>query len=434
MRERVVFAFLIRERFSMELVSSFGAEMTGSQSAVDLNQLLEFQKISERSTFMQPFDFSLNTRIVFGNDSIDRLGELTSEIGASRVLIVSDPGVVEAGHCQHGLDSLKQAGLTTLVFDGARENPTTEQVDQGVAVAKEFQPDAIVGLGGGSSMDCAKGINFIYSNGGVMQDYWGVGKAKKPMLPMIAVPTTAGTGSELQSFALISDADTHAKMACGDKKATCRVAILDPLLTLTQPSSVTALTGIDALSHALETYVTTRRNPMSLNCSRESWRLIATSFRRVLEAPDDVEARARMQLGASFAGLAIENSMLGASHALANPLTANFGTAHGQAVGAMLPHVIRFNGTMMAKEYRDLLAVTAHVEGMPAVESGVEGLAEFVASLLEAAGLHVRLREMGVDKARFDVLAQQAAKQWTGEFNPRPVDETKLREMYELAF
>ena len=138
--------------------------------------------------------------------------------------------------------------------------------------ARACQPDLLVGLGGGSSMDCAKGINFLYTNGGRMQDYWGVGKAQRPMLPMIAVPTTAGTGSETQSFALISDAVTKTKMACGDQKAACRVALLDPMLTLTQPARVTALTGIDAMAHALETYVTKRRNAASLVFSREAWR------------------------------------------------------------------------------------------------------------------------------------------------------------------
>src|SRR5690606_38861942 len=145
-------------------------------------------------------------------------------------------------------------------------------VDEGVRVARRYEPEVIIGLGGGSSMDCAKGVNFVYTNGGQMKDYWGVGKALKPMLPMTAVPTTAGTGSETQSFALISDETTHVKMACGDKKASFRVAVLDPELTRTQPGQVTALTGIDALSHAIETYVTTRRNWISLFYSREAWR------------------------------------------------------------------------------------------------------------------------------------------------------------------
>ena len=222
--------------------------------------------------------------------------------GAQRVLVVSDPGIVAAGHTPRGIASLVQAGLNVAVFDGVGENPTTAHVDAGLAVAKEFRPDLIVGLGGGSSMDCAKGINFLYSCGGRMSDYWGQGKATGPLLPMIAVPTTAGTGSETQSYALIADAETHVKMACGDKRAAFRAAILDPELTLTQPPRVTALTGIDAISHALETYVTKRRNPISLVFSREAWRHLAANFGRVLAEPRNLEARAEMQLGACAGG------------------------------------------------------------------------------------------------------------------------------------
>ena len=209
---------------------------------------------------MIPFDFQPRTRIVFGPDKVETLGELAGELGARRALVVSDPGIVAAGHTQRGLDALTHAGIKVQLFDGVGENPTTAQVAAGLQIAKRHEPELIIGLGGGSSMDCAKGINFLYSGGGRMQDYWGVGKMTKEMLPMIAVPTTAGTGSETQSFALISDAVTHVKMACGDKKASFRIAILDPTLTVTQPARVTAVTGIDAIAHALETYVTTKRN------------------------------------------------------------------------------------------------------------------------------------------------------------------------------
>ena len=218
-----------------------------------------------------PFDFEMRTRIVSGVDRIDSLGELAAELGACRALLVSDPGIVAAGHPKRGIDSLRHTGIECKLFDGVAQNPTTECVDAGFQCARDFQPDLLVGLGGGSSMDCAKGVNFLYTNGGRMQDYWGVGKATKPMLPMIAVPTTAGTGSETQSFALITDPQTHVKMACGDKKAAFRLALLDPKLTITQPSQVTALAGIDALSHALETYVTTRRNIVSEAFSRQAW-------------------------------------------------------------------------------------------------------------------------------------------------------------------
>ncbi len=173
-----------------------------------------------RALGMIPFDYQPRTRIVFGPGKVDSLGALAGELGARRALVVSDPGIVAAGHVQRGLDSLAAAGIETQLFDGVEENPTTDNVEAGVAVARRHDPELIIGLGGGSSMDCAKGINFLYSNGGRMQDYWGVGKATREMLPMIAVPTTAGTGSETQSFALISDAETHVKMACGDKKAS----------------------------------------------------------------------------------------------------------------------------------------------------------------------------------------------------------------------
>jgi alcohol dehydrogenase len=383
---------------------------------------------------MIPFDYQPRTRIVYGPDKVDQLGALAGELGARRALVVSDPGIVKAGHAARGLDSLAKASIEAQLFNGVEENPTTDNVDAGVALCKRYQPELIVGLGGGSSMDCAKGINFIYSGGGRMQDYWGVGKATRPMLPMIAVPTTAGTGSETQSFALISDSKTHVKMACGDKKASFRIAILDPTLTVSQPPMVTALTGIDAIAHALETYVTKVRNPVSLAFSREAWLLLAENFTRVLDEPENLDARGAMQLGACFAGLAIENSMLGATHALANPLTASYGVVHGRAIGLMLPHVIRFNGVEFGHWYQDLLEGTGGANGFPKPESGYQGLAEFVTKLVKSAELPTQLSECGVERAKLGELAAEAAKQWTGSFNPRRVGEAELLSLYEAAY
>jgi alcohol dehydrogenase len=383
---------------------------------------------------MVPFDFHPRTRFVFGPDRVDELGLLAAETGARRAMVVSDAGIVRSGHTERGVASLLKAGLEARVYDGVQENPTTENVEAGLRFAQEFQPDLIVGLGGGSSMDCAKGINFVYTNGGRIQDYWGVGKAVHPLLPMIAVPTTAGTGSESQSYALISDAQTKVKMACGDKKASFRVALLDPKLTVTQPREVTALTGIDAIAHALETYVTRPRNAASLAFSREAWTMLADNFTHVLDNPDDLEARSGMQLGACFAGLAIENSMLGAAHALANPLTAMYGIAHGQAVSLMLPHVIRFNGERVNSWYRDLLETTMELPGCPDPRHGAEGLAEFVTELLVHAGLKTNLRDLGAEREKLPELATHAAEQWTGRFNPRDVGQRELLGLYEKAF
>lgn len=381
---------------------------------------------------MDNIDFEPRTRLVFGPCGIQRLGELATELKAQRVLVVSDQGVVAAGHFQRGVDSLLQAGLQVEAFHGVHENPSTVDVEAGLTTAQKFQPDLLVGLGGGSSMDCAKGMNFLYSCGGKMEDYWGVGKATGDMLPMIAVPTTAGTGSEAQSFALISQAETHIKMACGDPRAACRVAVLDPELTLTQPPRVTALTGVDAISHALESYVSRRRNPLSAGYSRQAWQLLSTGLPLVLSDPANLEARGQMQLGAYFAGLAIETSMLGAAHALANPLTARFGVTHGQAVGMMLPSVIRFNGQQVESWYRELWRDVEESELGQAVkcESPSESLSHFVGRLVALAGLETQLVSVGVAESSIDDLAEAATQQWTGTFNPRALTQADFREIY----
>jgi alcohol dehydrogenase len=382
---------------------------------------------------MPLFDFQLPTRIVFGPGAISELDAAAATLSARRVLVVSDPGIVRAGHASRGIESLRAAGLTVELFQGVEENPTTIHVEAGLLVAKEFRPELIVGIGGGSSMDCAKGINFLYSCGGKMQDYWGVGKATGPLLPMIAVPTTAGTGSETQSYALIADSATHVKMACGDKRAAFRVAILDPELTVTQPPRVTALTGIDALSHAIETYVTKRCSAISLAFSREAWRHLAGNYAWVLTHPDDVQARAEMQLGACLAGVAIENSMLGAAHALANPLTASFGIAHGEAVALMLPHVIRHNGRAVESRYRELLDCVDPLGGLAKSEDAAIELAEFVSLLAQRGGLAVKLSQRGVPAARLPELAAAAAEQWTGTFNPVELTQDDYQRLYEAA-
>ncbi len=382
------------------------------------------------------FDFVPRTRLVFGAGSVGRVGELAAELGGKRVLLVTDPGIVKAGHAAQVQESLAKAGMHVTVFDRAKVNPTTRCVDECVAVAAAERVDLFVGLGGGSSMDTAKGCNFIFTNGGRMQDYWGVGKAKLPMLPLIASPTTAGTGSECQSAALIADEQTHMKMACLDPKAAARIAILDPALTISQPHRVTACTGIDAIAHAVESAVTTRRNPLSQMYSREAFRLCVTSLPQVLKHPKDIEARGRMLLGAAYAGIAIENSMLGAAHSAANPLTAHYDIVHGQAVGMMLPLVIRFNA-----EDPDALRCYAELDSGPelatvkgVLTTALEALLARLVSLLNLAGFPRSLADCGVEPPKIKVLAEEAAKQWTANFNPRRVEVADFVGLYEAAF
>ncbi len=361
------------------------------------------------------------TGVVFGAGSLARLGPTSKEHGASHVLLVTDPGIIKAGHVDRAATSLRDVGVNVTVFDGVEANPTTVHVEAGVAIARDKQIDFLVGLGGGSSLDCATGINFLLTNGGKMADYWGVNKATEPMLPTIGIPTTAGTGSEAQSFALISDPVTHRKMACGDVKAVCCVAILDPELTLTQPPRVAAACGIDAVAHAVETAATTRQNQTSLAFSKEAWARLEPAFERAIQSPSDQEPRAAMLLGAHIAGAAIEHSMLGAAHACANPLTARFGIVHGEAVGLMLPFVIRFNGRNTANPYGLLC-------------EDVERFACRVERMLEVAGLSRRLVDHNVSESVLPQLAEEAAQEWTAGFNPRPVGSTELLEIYRQAY
>lgn len=366
------------------------------------------------------FDHDPRTRLVFGPGSLGRLGVLARELGARRVLLVTDAGIRKAGHVERATRLFAAEGLDLSVFDGVEENPTTHHVEAGVALARGHKADFLVGLGGGSAMDCAKGINFVLTQGGELHEYCGVGKATKPMLPLIAVPTTAGTGSESQSFALISDPVTHLKMACGDGKAAARIAILDPELTLTQPGVVAGSTGIDAVSHAVETLVTRKRTPLSRMFSLEAWRLLEANLESVLRDPKDLEARSGMLLGASLAGAAIENSMLGATHSAANPLTARFGVVHGQAVGILLPHVVRFNAPECELEYR-ALASTSQL------------LARRLEALYASTGLPRTLRDFGVEASDLSGLARVAVTQWTAQFNPRTVTESDFLEIYRCA-
>jgi alcohol dehydrogenase len=360
----------------------------------------------------------MEIRLVRGADTFERTGELARSLGMTRALIVADRGIVAAGYVDRARASLEAAGVLPHSFHDFGANPDTRMVEAGRVAAAERRIDGLVALGGGSSLDCAKGINFVLTNGGSMRDYRGHGKAAKPMLPSIGIPTTAGTGSEAQSFAIISDTETHAKMACGDDKAAFRVVILDPALTISQPREVTAIAGYDAISHAVETFVTKTRTPASRAVAMDAWRLLEANYERVLRAPADLGARDAMLYGANRAGAAIELSMLGATHACANPLTAKYGTTHGVAIAVMLPHVVRWNAEVVGDLYAQLWN-----GDLPAR----------LDDLARAGGLPRTLRELGVSHDDFDALAADAATQWTGTHNPRAFGAADARLLYERA-
>ena len=356
-------------------------------------------------------------RVHFGAGVLDLVGAVARELGGQRVLLVTDPGVRAAGHAGRALSFLKREGLEAVLFDEAEENPTSLSVEVGRVFASAFGPDLLVAVGGGSALDTAKGINFVLTNGGRMEDYWGAEKAARPMLPSIGVPTTAGTGSEAQSYALITHPETHQKMACGDRKARFRAVLLDAELLASTPRRAAAAAGIDAVSHAVESYVTKRGNAVSRMYAREAWRLLDGSLPAHLAAPDDQRAAGDALLGAHLAGAAIEASMLGAAHACANPLSAHYGLAHGVAVGLMLPAVVRFNATAVGDLYAELSPrLLARLEELRALFD-----------------LPSCLRDVGVEERHLPALAEEAARQWTAQFNPRPVTAAELLEIYRAA-
>ena len=393
----------------------------------------QFSSLAKEPFFSTGEDSEL--RVIFGSGAIDCIGEEAKAFGR-KVLLVTDKGIVAAGHVDRALAVLHDAGLEVAVFDESIENPTSSSVNNCKNIAQSFGADLLIGFGGGSSMDTAKGCNFVLTNGGEMKDYWGVGKADKDMLPFLAVPTTAGTGSECQSFALISDDSTHRKMACGDPKALAKVALLDPDLTISQPLSVTSCTGIDAIAHALEAAVTLKRNEFSARHSRMALMLLAENLQKVLLGPNDKDARGAVLLGASHAGAAIEQSMLGASHSMANPLTANRGVVHGQAVGLCLPAVIRFNSKLsdILEIYAELSRGVGFVSQDADAETALNRLIIFVEELLALAGFPKNLEQHGFTFDDIPNLAKEASEQWTAGFNPRPVSGQDFAKLYASLF
>ena len=379
---------------------------------------------------MRPFDFQPRTRVVFEEGGLSRVGTLARSLSFTRTLIVADRGIVSTGLVERAALALGASEIVALGFHDFDANPDAAMVESGRLKAAELGIDSIVALGGGSSLDCAKGINFVLTNGGTMKDYRGYGKAIRPMLPMIGIPTTAGTGSDAQSYAIISDPTTHEKMACGDPGAAFRIALLDPVLTVSQPKAVTAVAGYDALSHAVESFVTMRRTDLSDLFARDAWRLLEANYERVLAEPTDLEARGAMLIGAHQAGAAIEQSMLGATHACANPLTARYGTPHGVAIAVMLPHVVRWNAVQVGERYAELLRVA----GQDGVDDPGERLAQHLEIMRAAGGLSASLREVGVPRADLAALASDAAAQWTGTFNPRAFDAGAALALYERAY
>ena len=365
--------------------------------------------------------------VVFGPGALVRLGEIAAGLGLRRVFLVADPGLRAPGHLDRARGALQASGLLVETHADVVENPDEPSIARAADALTAFRADGLVALGGGSALDTAKGAALLATSGGLPRDYRGHGKAGRALPPMIGIPTTAGTGSEAQSYALISHAETHEKMAIGDPGLVFRVVILDPDLLATVPRRVAAAAGYDAIAHAVETAVTTRKSDESLALSLEAFAALVRAFPGVLDEATP-SARADMMRGAHLAGRAIEASMLGAAHACANPLSARFAAVHGEALSTVLPHVVRFNAEAGRDGYAGLCQAAGWESADPA-----RTLAVWLEGCADRARLPRSIAAVGARPDDVDALAFDAAVQWTGTFNPRPFDAAAAREVYRCA-
>jgi alcohol dehydrogenase len=361
-------------------------------------------------------------QLIVGEGALDALADAVRALPARRVLVISDAGLAAAGWVERVRRLLEQEGIEVALFTAVGANPGDGEMRAGAQLAREARPEALIALGGGSCLDATKGIALVLAGGGRVTDYRGFGRAKGSLLPMIAVPTTAGTGSDAQSYAVLVDEESGRKLACGDPQLMFRTVILDPQTTASVPLPVVAAATLDALTHAVESLVSKRANPFSQVASREAFERLAGGADAAFAGHADAATRSSMQIGAFLAGRAIELSMLGAAHACANPLTHRFAIAHGVAVGLMIPHVIRLNAPAAEPLYRQL------------DPGGSAALAQRFETWLDRAGVARRLRDHSVAEENLAELAAEAATQWTGAFNPVGLDASGFEALYRSAW
>jgi alcohol dehydrogenase len=334
-------------------------------------------------------------------------------------LIVTDVGMVKLGVAEQIKKLLVDAGVTAVIYPGSEPNPTDKNVHDGVKVYQGNKCDGIVTLGGGSSHDCGKGIGMVISNGGHIRDFEGVNKTTKPMPPFLAINTTAGTASEMTRFCIITNSDTHVKMAIVDWRCTPNVAINDPLLMVGMPPALTAATGMDALTHAVEAYVSTIATPITDACALMAMQLIAAYLRPAVANGTDLVARDKMAYAEYLAGMAFNNASLGYVHAMAHQLGGFYNLPHGVCNAILLPEVCEFNKIACAKRFADIaVALGEKIDGLAPVDAADVAILA-IRKLSKDVGIPSGLAELGVKEADFEVMGTNAKKDACQLTNPR---------------
>ena len=383
---------------------------------------------------MNPFSFNTTPSLRMGAGLAGELGQITRPICGDRVLLVTDPGMMATGLVQQATDCLRAAGVEVTLFDQVQADPPEEIVLRAAQYAR--RATGVIGFGGGSSLDVAKLAALLAASNQPLAEAYGIGNAQGPRLPLVLVPTTAGTGSEVTPISIVTTGASE-KMGVVSPLLLPDLALLDPELTLGLPAHVTAATGIDAMVHAIEAYasVNANNNPISRALAVEALGLMGRMLLRAVQKPDDLEARTGMLLGSMLAGQAFANSPVAAVHALAYPIGGHYKVPHGLSNALVLPHVLRFNAQVAPEAYAELLPhVFPDLPAMNVAEAAMK-FAQGMADLSQACGLEQGLREMGIAREVLPKLARDAMNQTRLLVNnPRPVDEAAAMQIYEAAW
>ncbi|WP_409287094.1 L-threonine dehydrogenase [Pseudomonas guariconensis] len=371
---------------------------------------------------------------IMGIDCLEEAMAAIAGFGLRKALIVTDPGLVKAGVAERIAGMLAMRDIDSVVFDGAKPNPSIANVEAGLALLRQARCDCVVSLGGGSPHDCSKGIALCATNGGHISDYEGVDRSSKPQLPLIAINTTAGTASEMTRFCIITDEARHVKMAIVDRNVTPILSVNDPALMVGMPQSLTAATGMDALTHAIEAYVSTAATPITDACALKAITLISDNLRQAVADGGDLKARENMAYAQFLAGMAFNNASLGYVHAMAHQLGGFYDLPHGVCNAVLLPHVQRFNAQVSAARLRDVAkAMGVKVCALDA-EQGAGAAISAIEHLAAAIGIPAGLAELGAKVEDVPLLAANALKDACGLTNPRPASQAQIEAIFKAAF
>jgi len=380
------------------------------------------------------FQFNVPTRIAFGMGKINELGHRVNEFGGSKVLVVTDKGLIQYGVAQKVFDVLEQAGVDYVVYDKTKPNPRDTDCMEAYHFARQEGVDLLIGLGGGSSMDTAKAVGTLLSHGGSIQDWYGLNTLQHAITPTICIPTTAGTGSEVTFFSVITDTSTNLKMNILDVHVAPVLALLDPELTLTLPSSVTASTGMDALTHAIEAYTCNIAEPITDALALYAMDMIITNLPKAVHDGTDLEARKNMLMGSLIAGIAFGNSDVGGVHCMAEALGGLYDTPHGVANSILLPYVFEYNIPSNPAKHAVVAERLGVIrQGQSDEELAKEGVVRLM-QLAETVGIP-KMRDLhNINPADFPYLAEGATKNVSAPSNPRPATQEDYLELFHKAY